>query len=182
MSVLSYKAIIKHYETSPDEVKKFFENTPKLVTDFDYEVAIGYVFLRTELGLNRSIYCGVVKLHRGDYEICRNAINVQHMTREGFLNLFKNVYGKDLPANIRSKIKGAESIRDRVLHGKKVRDPEMRKAICDVLDYAKEMNIFLNSEAGFMPFGDLRGFKGRTKALDKKTTRWILKGMGFGIK
>lgn len=182
MSVPSYKAIIKHYDTLPPEVQKFFEHTPKLVREFDYQVAIGYVFLKTELGLNRSIYCGVVKLHHGDAELCRRIVNVQHMTRDGFLKLFKNVYGKELPKPIRDKIKDAEKVRDRVLHGKEVKDSEMRKSICAVLDYAHDMNTFLEIEAGFKPFGgDLRGFKGAGKPLDKKTTRWILKGMEFGI-
>lgn len=183
MTIPNYKAIIRHFDASPEEIKNFFKHTPKLVTDFDYQVAIGYVFLRTELGLNRSIYCGVVKLHRGEAELCRRIVNVQHMTREGFLALFKNVYGKELPMGVRSKIKDAEKIRDRVLHGKEVKDSDMRKAICDVLDYANAMNKFLEKEAGFQPFGgDLRGFKGRGEPLDAKTTKWILKGMGFGIK
>ena len=41
------------------------------------------------------------------------------------------------------------------------------------------MNDWVYQAAGVRPFGDKRGFKGRAEALDKSTTRWILKGMGL---
>ncbi|NZA03056.1 hypothetical protein H0I39_17405 [Ottowia beijingensis] len=77
------------------------------------------------------------------------------------------------------KIKKAERVRDRVIHGKQVSDPDMRQAIIDVIEYAKALNKDLKAAAGFEPFGDLRGFKGRAQSLEKSTTIWLLKGLGF---
>ena len=39
----------------------------------------------------------------------------------------------------------------------------------------------ISSSADFTPFGNLRGFKGRSKALEPRTTRWLLKGPGLHI-
>ena len=47
--VPSYKALLKCYEAKPDEVKTHFTHLPELVTDgFPYEIALAYVFLKTE--------------------------------------------------------------------------------------------------------------------------------------
>jgi len=70
------------------------------------------------------------------------------------------------------------------MHGKSVSDPDKRKAISLALHYAEGMNrlIAVTKNLGFRPFtGDLRGFIGALGFLDKSTTRWILKGMGFGL-
>ena len=57
----------------------------------------------------------------------------------------------------------------------------MRQAHVDIIEYAESVNIELQSVAGFEPFGDLRGFKGKVKSLEKGTTRWLLKGIGFSV-
>lgn len=139
------------------------------------------MFLRTEKAQNRALYCGVVKLHCADSTVADAAVNCQYLTRDGFLALYKNVFGHPLSAATSAKIKDAEKIRDRVVHGKAVSDPDLRQAIVEVLEYAAAMNTDINSIAGFKPFGDLRGFKGRAQGLAKPTTRWLLKGLGFAI-
>ena len=55
------------------------------------------------------------------------------------------------------------------------------EAIQDIFVYLKEFNEFVFNQAGFEPCGDLRGFTGRTEKLDKATTRWIPRGLGFKI-
>lgn len=89
------------------------------------------------------------------------------------------IFGKPLPANITGKLKFAEGIRDNILHGKGVSQPEARQASVDVLDYATEFNTFVGGIAGFHPFGGMRGFKGRKQSYDKPTTRLVLKGLGL---
>ena len=89
---------------------------------------------------------------------------------------------KKIPKKLVSSIEEAESVRDDVMHGSSKSAPKKRKAIGIVLRYAEEMNEFVDDEAGIRPFSDdLRGFKGRASSLDKKTTRWILKGMDFNV-
>lgn len=69
-----------------------------------------------------------------------------------------------------------------MVHGKAVTDTELRSAIADVLDYAVLFNADVDAAAGFKPFGDMRGFKGRADSLDKRTTKWVMRGLGFGVK
>ena len=57
----------------------------------------------------------------------------------------------------------------------------MREALVDVIEYAETLNAELKASAGFEPFGDLRGFKGRAKSLDDATSRLVLKGLGFTL-
>jgi hypothetical protein len=69
------------------------------------------------------------------------------------------------------------------MHGRGLDEGEVREAISRVLHYADQINTFLDGRtAGFRPFvGDLRGFVDRLEALDKRTSRWILNGMGFQL-
>ena len=86
-----------------------------------------------------------------------------------------------MPTPITRKLREAEKVRDKIVHGKSINNPNMRDAIYDVLEYATLLNEHLEEKAGFKPFGDLRGFKGRGTPLDANTTRWLLKGMGFTL-
>lgn len=177
----SYKSVIWHFEAAPEPVRWYFDLLPKLLKSFPYEVALAYLFLRTEKAHNRALYAGAVKLHRANPSVTDGAVNTHYLSRADFLTLVENVFGQQLPKATIEKIKAAEKIRDKVIHGKKVSDPHLRVAVTDVLDYATALNVDLKAIAGFEPFGPLQGFKGRGQALDEKTTRWLLKGLGFRI-
>ena len=156
---------------------------PKLISDgLPYEIAIAYLFLKTEQAHNRALYGGVVKLHRGEAEFVKRLLNFQHLTRGGFKDIYKNVFGVPLQNITLAKLEEAEKIRDKVIHGKSVTDNELREAIADVLEYAQAFNEEISSIAGFKPFGNMRGFKGRADSLDKRTTKWVMRGLGFGVK
>ena len=179
-SAPSYVAILKKYESCSDDVKKYFDLLPKLIKhDYPHSVSLAYVFFQTEKAQNRALYGGVVKLHRGNAKIVDDLVYAAHITRGNFLSLFKNVFDQSLTEATASKIKEAEKTRDKLVHGKNVRDAILREAICDVLAYAEDVNVELEKLAGFKPFGDMRGFKGRGEALDAKTTKWLMKGLGF---
>lgn len=177
----SYKAVLKYYENCSDEIKKYFSDLPALVEKFQNQIALAYMFFKVEQAQNKVLYCGVVKLHRANSEITSNVINKHHLTRDGFQALFKKIFGHKMSEDTLSKIQSAEKIRDQVIHGKIVTDSDIRKAIAEVLDYAKLLNSEMEKTAGFKPFGDLRGFKGRGEPLDKSTTKWLLKGMEFSV-
>lgn len=176
------KALIRIYDGLPDEVKGHFQHIPKLVNDFPYDVSIAYSFLKIEQAQNRTLYGGVVKLHRGEAEFVRRVMNFQHLTRDGFRDIYKNVFGAPLPKLTSEKLKEAEKIRDRVVHGKSVPDADLREAIADCLQYGVLLNTDVVAVAGFKPVGDMRGFKGRADSLDARTTKWIMRGLGFGVK
>jgi len=182
VAVPSYKALLKIYEALPDEVKGHFQHIPKLIEDFPYDVSLAYSFLKIEQAQNRALYGGVVKIHRGQAEFVRRIMNFQHLTRDGFKELYKNVFGIALPKGTAEKLDDAEKTRDRVIHGKSVPDNEMREAIADCLHYGELLNTDVSTVAGFKPFGDMRGFKGRADSLDKRTTKWLMRGLGFGVK
>ena len=171
--------IVKRLGSLTPEIQKYFEHLPKLLEEFPLEVALAYAFARVELAQNMTLYGGIIKLHRGNAELSKNAVNTHHLTREGFEDLFSHVFGKAIKSTVLSALKEAEKVRDKVMHGKNPSEKNIRMAIVRVLEFAESYNEFVNSVAGFKPFDDLRGIKGRATALDKSTTRWVLKGMGF---
>ena len=137
------------------------------------------MFAKVKLAQNMAIYCSAVKLHRVDTQIAFAAIENHHMTRDGFRELIKTVTGKKIPHAALERIAEAETVRDRLLHGKTVTETAKRKAVVDILSYATMLNEHMHQNHGIKPFGKLKGFKGRTKPLDKSTSRWVLKGMGL---
>jgi len=179
----SRKGVLNCFKRSSSEVQWYFSQVPRLLPGFPYEVALAYVFLRAEEAHNRALYCGVVKLLRGDAVLVDIAVNKHHLTREGFRELFCRIFGHQVPSDAAAKMAKAEETRDKCIHGKDAPEPELRQAIVDVLEYADAMNVFIFGIAGFKPFGSLQGFKGRGRgeALDRTATRWLLKGLGFDI-
>jgi hypothetical protein len=171
----SYKAVLKKFNSSSKDVQSFFDQLPILLNQrFPLEVCLAYAFLRLERGQNRARYCGVVKVHQASSNMANRAISSQHLTREGFLKLYNTVFKVPISDATEKLVKKAESVRDKVIHGKVVDDSEMRAALVDVLFYAEALNAELSVVAGFEPFGDLRGFKGAAKTLSDDTSSWLL--------
>ncbi len=174
--------ILNRYDALPDDIKKYFTHFPNLAQQYPWDVTISYMFSLVELAHNMTIYCGVVKRHRVDSTLAHAAVDNHYMTRDGFKDLYKMIFGKYLKKSIIDKIVEAEKVRDRILHGKQVYEKDKRQAVVDVLDYAEQFNFEVHEIAGFRPFGSLKGFKGRAEPLDKSTSRWILKGIGLTIR
>jgi hypothetical protein len=163
-------------------VRTHFEHLPRLLDDYPLEVALGYVFYRLELGQNMALYCGVVKLHRADTTVASNTLDAHHMTRKGFEKVYKIVFDLDLPDAATRELRTAEATRDTVMHGGAATEARLRNAIGRVLEFACAVNTELQNRHQCPPFtGYWRGFAGRLRKLDPRTTRFMLKGMGFGI-
>ena len=175
----SYKGVIRQYKEAPQQIRDYFPNFVELVEDYNWEISISYVFSRVELAKRNTIYCGIVKLHRCDAVLTRKLVNEDHMSRSRFLDLFGVVFDCRVPKQIVAKLENGEQVRDKVAHGMKWKQIEARQGLVSVIDFAKDFNEFVDDKAGFRPFGDLRGFKGRGQPLTKATTRWVLKGMGI---
>ena len=176
--IKSYKGILTEYQSLPENIQKYFEYLPELIKG-DYEIAIAYLFFKIEQGQNRLLYGGAVKLFAADIEVARNIVNYHHLTRDGFKQIYKNIFNKSLPDRIIKQLKEAEKTRDKVVHGKQVKEDQLRQAITDCLIYAKLVNEEIKNIASFEPFGDMRGFKGRKESLSKDVTHFLLKGLGF---
>ncbi|MCA9671396.1 MAG: hypothetical protein KC503_37620 [Myxococcales bacterium] len=178
----TWKGVVRSFNGSPEEIRGYFPHLPDLVAQFPLDVALAYMFSRVELAQNMTLYCGVVKLHRADATLARSAIDRFRLTRDGFIEMFNTVFGTKVPKNIRDEMQYAERVRDRVMHGKSTSEQQKRTALARILKYAEQFNGLVDGAGGFRPFTPgLRGFKGRAASLDKSTTRWILKGMGFAV-
>jgi hypothetical protein len=176
------RSLLRNFNNLPAEIQPHFEHFSALIqSEFPLEVCLAYLFFRVELAHRDTLYCGVVKLHHADASMARRIIQNQHLTRDDFRTLFESLFGAPLKPSVAAKIKNAESIRDKAMHGSEPTEAMMRMAISGVLDYAKEYNDFVKSLAGFPPFGDLRGFHGRGGRLSPATTRLVLKGLGFKL-
>ena len=175
----SYKGVIRRYEEAPQQIRNYFPNFVELVEGYNWEIPITYVFSRVELAKRNTIYCGIVKLHWCDAELTRKLVNEDYMSRGRFFDLFRVVFGCRMPKNIVAKLGNGEQVRDKVAHGMKWEPAEARQGLVNVIDFAEDFNDFVDGKAGFRPFGDLRGFKGRGEHLTTATTRWVLKGMGI---
>lgn len=177
----SYKSLLRHFEGMPEHIRWHFPHFDSLVTnDLPFEIPIAYLFLKIELACNRSLYGGLVRMHNLDTTFARRIMNLQHLTREGYRQLFENVYGRQ-PAG-QPYIERAEKIRDKVIHGKKVEPAELREAIGDALDFCLVLHEQIFEIARFTPFGDMRGFAAKRELLDASTSKWVMKGMGFAVK
>lgn len=184
MSVPStYKGVISRFKKAPPEIRKNFPSFINLIKSHDdWNVSVSYIFTRVEYIKHLTIYRGIVKLHRGEANFTWKVVDSEHMSRKRFIDLFEIVFGKPIKKSLLEKLQSAEKLRDKVVHGKSCDGQEIRKALVDIIEFAEGFNEFVYSLAGFLPFtDDMRGFKGRTKPLEKSTTRWVLKGMGFSI-
>ena len=173
--------MIRHYDDAPEDVKWYFRNFSELVEYYEWDVPISYVFSQVEKAKRMTLYCGIVKLHWCEASLTRRLIDREHLSRSRFIELFKVVFGKEIPGPLIKKLKNAEAVRDRAAHGSSDwTQADARKCLTDIVDFAAGFNQFVDNEAGFRPFGKLQGFKGRRTALPKATTRWVLMGMGVG--
>lgn len=178
----NYKQVIAHFKRKPKEIQEYFPSFVDLVEGYSWDVSVSYVFSRTEAVKHAAIYCGIVKIHWTDSSLTRELVDRDHMSRGRFRDLFKTVYGKPIEPELLKKLAEAEGIRDKIAHGKQWTDGQARTALIDIFDFAEGFNEFTQNQAGFKPFGNLRGFKGRKESLSKETTRWVLKGMGIPSK
>jgi hypothetical protein len=171
--------ILKRYHELPNELKEYLKHFTGLAKDYPLNVSISYLFSQLELSQNNTIYGAVVKLHRVDAAMAKSVINSNHINCDGFRKLYTTVMDKDISNMATERAKVAEDIRDQILHGKSVSESDQRKAVVSNLEYISLLNEQVYVDAKFRPCGSMKGFKGRAKALDKKTSRWVLTGMGL---
>ena len=160
----------------------YFPSFEELVANYPWDVSVSYIFSRVEAAKHVTIYCGIVKIHWADSSLTRELIDKDYMSRARFRELFKTVFGKPIKKDLLIMLSAAEDIRDKIAHGKNWRPEQARNALKNIFNFAEEFNEFVNTEAGFKPFGQLKGFKGRKESLSKETTRWVLLGMGIPAK
>ena len=180
----NYKAVKKIYDSLGDDIKSYFNQAEILLTheDIGLDVCLAYLFLRIEAVQNRALFGALSKLHRVDTKFARRLLNMQHITRDGYLSLFKNIFGHELSDETTKLLNTAKKVRDRLIHGKSVSEAELRTAIVDCFKYSIAFKEEIYKISKFSPFSDMRGVKGRGKSLSPTTSKWIMRGLGFGVR
>jgi hypothetical protein len=179
----SWKGVRNAFQAAPDQVSSYYESLPSLLEEYVWEVSVAYAFLKIEKTHNYILYAGVRKIHRAEATVASKLIDSHHLTRRGFETLFENIFGVPIPREINSILKEAEKVRDKVIHGKSVNAKDQRKALMLILKYSIDIEEFIQGHAGFSPFSsDRRGLTGRGESLDKSTTTWLMRGLGFAKK
>lgn len=165
--------------------RNYFWGLPRLVTgeNENLPAALAYGFHLIETAHHRILYGSLCRMHDANSNLARQAVDGQHMTRKKFKELFQNVLGVEIPEPVIQRAEAAERVRDRIVHGKSASSAEIWQAIQSLVSYAIELNALVVATAGFEAFGDMRGVVGRRggNPLSQTTTRWLLKGMGFGL-
>ena len=177
----SWRGVRNRFKDAPDAVTEYFEPIPELVEHYPWEVSIAYAFSLLEKSHTRALYAGAAKLHRANTTVARSFVDDKHITRKEFQRLFRNVFGTPIPKDALETLKEAEKVRDKILHGKETQEWEKRKALVALLAYAERLDELVWDMAGFRPFAvHMRGFVGRREPLDRSTTKWLMRGLGFG--
>ena len=180
----TYKGVLAEFKKKPEDIQKNFPDYESLLKEHFWDVSVSYVFSRVESAKHWTIYCGIVKLHRTEATLTKSLVDRDHMSRGRFRMLFRTVFGEVIPEPILKKLSAAEAVRDRFVHGKMLEPSQAltRQAMIDIFEFAEEFSDHVEGLAGFRPFGDLRGFRGRAEPLSKETTKWVLLGMGIPAK
>lgn len=180
--VPNYRALRGEFDDSPRAIRSYFWSLPNLMTAELGEVALTYAFFKIEQAQIRTLYGGLLRLHRANSNFVKGVLDREHFTRPKFRELYGNVMGVEFPAPLTEQIQSAETVRDRLMHGRQPTGAEIRNAIANTLRYAVALGATVQQVARFNPCGDMRGVTGtRAQTLDVRTTKWVMKGMGFSV-
>ena len=163
------------------ERSAYFSPADRLVAaeEYPYDVSLAYMFIRLESCQRAALLFGAMKLHSVELGLTRKSIDQLDITRGNYPEYFETIYSRKIPRALRNRLQHAETVRDDLMHGRRPSEKDKRKAIVDILEYFDGFCDLIQEVAGFDVSGDMRGFKGRAVPHDRKTTRWILKGMGL---
>lgn len=173
--------LIDRFNAASKRVQEHFKHLPALTQDFPVSVAVSYAFDRVAVAHNTTIVAGLVKKYRLNKDVAREIADFQRGSWDEFHYEYQTVFGSVIPDEISDQFAAAEMKRDHLLSGKRVSSTEQGAAVELLLAYADTLDAFVAKDAKLHPFSDLTGVKSRSTPLDKTTSRWILKGMGFPL-
>jgi len=181
---ITNKHIERAFNKLPEKTRDYYEHFPSLLNDSLLDVSIAYLFMGIERAHFRALHCGLTVKHKADAAVTDAVLTRQRISRRDFEKFFKAVFGEKVEAGTLRKLREAEKIRDKVIHGREPTDAENKRAIIGALEYIKGFVKQIEKNHKLLnPFGPLKGVGGLKKTrLPKTTTRWVLKGMGFDVK
>lgn len=175
------KATIKNrFNTLSAEVKTYFVHTPKLIDSFPPDVCLAYLFSGIRAVHRRAFYLGIVRKYNTDRDLTFELVDLRTFQLSEFSHEFEKVFGHHFATETIEHLEQVQRTRNKSLHGQSVKPQETLQAVLDILEYAEALNNDLKDLIGKTPFKGLEGAAGRIKPLNRETSMWILKGMGFG--
>ena len=169
-----------------DDLALTFEHAGEIAEKLAHvpAIALAYCFSQIENGHRRLLYVGIVRKYRLHPELTWEFILKHDISRKDFRQIYKSVFGHGVPDEITNKLVPAESIRDRMIHGKRPEVKEMWGATLCCFDYCRAFNQHLVEKAGFAGFGRMQGktSKKGSPTLDKGVSRLALLGLGLSEK
>lgn len=185
MAKISERQKIADFLVELDQsAREYFRLLPELLDNVSSsEPALAYCFQRIEMAQRVGLYALLMREYRTNSEMAWEAIDDLQIDRNSFADHFRRISGKQLPESLRAKIKPAEEVRDRIMHGRSESRAAIHRAILICLQYADLLNKQFHKKVGFKPFGQLRGVtSNRAKPqLDRKITLAVLAGLKLPI-
>lgn len=164
--------------------REYFLLLPELLDNISSsEPALAYCFQRIEMAQRVGLYALLMREYRTKSDLAWKSIDDLQIDRNSFSDHFKRISGKQLPENLRAKIKPAEAVRDRIMHGRTESRASIHRAVLLCLEYADLLNKQFQNKAGFKPFGQLRGVTSNRARpqLDEKITLAVLAGLKLPV-
>jgi hypothetical protein len=144
------------------------------------EPALAYCFQRVEAAQRTALYALLMRKYRTDATVTWGIIDSLDITRKSFPVHYSQLTGHQIQDPVTAHLTQATAIRDRIMHGKKAAASDVLSAVISCLSYATALNAQVQADAGFAPFGKLRGVtSSRKPKLEKDISRLVLKGLGF---
>lgn len=179
MGPTNYKQVVARFRALPPEIKRSIEIVPELIERYEWQVSISFVFSQIETVKHDTLYKGLVNDIALTLSL-RDSCSTKITGLEAGFGSYSRLYSVSRFRRIqRSYLENAEKIRDRDAHGKILTEAQSRDFLVQAFKFIEEFTDFVYKLAGFRPFGDGRGFKGRGQSLSKETSLWVLKGMGI---
>lgn len=145
------------------------------------EPALAYCFQRIESAQRVSLYVLLMRIYRTDLQLTWKLIDDLDLTRKNFPQFYCEITGKTFDPALTESLKGAMKVRDRITHGKSANRTAVLDAIGDCIRYASALNAKIKADAGFAPFGSLKGVtSSKRPQLSKDISRLLIKGLGLG--
>ncbi|NNE36590.1 MAG: hypothetical protein HKN13_15255 [Rhodothermales bacterium] len=175
------QAVVDAYNEATARTKEHFRHVPSLIEQYKPEVAVGYVFDCASAAHNATIVAGLVTKHKAHRAVAREVAVFQECAWDEFHYEYQTVFGSVIPEAVSILFGEANELRRALLSGKRVSSKDQCGLIIQMLQYADALDEFVYADARIHPFADLSSAKPRGSSLDKSSTRWVLKGMGFPI-
>ena len=170
-------ALRNQFDEMPEEVRNHFGKLRPLLENSDLEIALAYIFMMVEQGRYRAIKCVLVRNLRCGGFLVDSSFKSFQFQRKTFREAFKVLLDIDVSREPFNVLENAEATRDKVFHGRRPKDAELREAISSALKFVHEFGEKIRKETGKNPFGDLRGLSSRIKMLPNDQARWIIDGV-----